>query len=147
MDKDISKKYSGFPREVKVITDMKDSKNNVTGKEQFKLNKDGNPLYSFKWDTKGNLIKAEQFQYDDKGRLKKYYEKKPDEDNVSEYFYNNKGILTRKKTKTSSDYATINSTYKYDKNGKIVQEKTRSEIYDDEGNVDEIDEYEEGEED
>lgn len=145
MDKDQIKKYSEYPREEKIITELKDNKKNVIGKEQFKLNADGNLLYSFKWDIKGNFISAEQYIYNEKGRLKKYYSKMPSDNSCHEYFYGNKGYLIKEKitinmVSTNDKYST---TIKYDKNGKQISLKEKSELYDENGKLFDVTEYEE----
>ncbi len=142
------KRYKNFQREVKNTLELKNEYGQVSGKEEFKLNADGNLLYSFIWDAKGGLVSAVENKYDNSGRIKNHYYKKLGESGRTEYFYSNKGNLIREKStienSVTGDKMVI--VLKYDSKGKLKHMKSVSTSYDENNNVVDVDVYEEDEE-
>jgi len=142
------KRYKNSKREVKNTLELKNEYGQVSGKEEFKLNADGNLLFSFIWDSKGRLISAEENKYDNSGRIKNHYFKKAKETGRTEYFYSNKGILIREKETIENNYTgdKMVIVHKYNSKGKLKHMKSVTTSYDENNNVVDVDVYEEDEE-
>lgn len=142
------KRYKDCKREVKITEELKNEYGQVSGKEEFKLNSDGNLLFSFIWDVNGGLVSADENKYDNSGRIKNHYYKKSGETGRTEYFYSNKGVLIREKStienKISRDKMVI--VCKYNTKGELKHIKSVTTSYDENNNVVDVDVYEEDEE-
>lgn len=144
---DEKNKYKDCPREVKITEELKDGYGRPNGKEEFKLNSVGNLIYSFTWDEKGQFVCAVENKYDKSGKIKKSFYKTYGKKGCSEYFYNKKGVLIREESldENSITYDKVEITYKYKKDGSVKNCKMITTSHDENGNVIDVDEYEEGE--